>query len=684
MTGKDPTTKIETICIPKALARVLTPNHPCAKEAEKMKKHLFGMALLTCLVVISGVASAQITNIGDIQVYDAITGLPNSPFEGQSVTVSGGITVVKGTYNGGTWYLQDATGGMTFYDTAAGPFALGDIIEVTGTVSYYSGEIQLSSPSAVFISAGTPVAATTVDLSVLDYENVGMIIEVIGDIAATSFGADSGTFSVTNGPDTLLCYIDRDTGIDFSAMAVGDAYSASGPLVNYNGLLEIKPRFQADLVENPGGDTLPVISGMDSPNWVVEMADPLVITASIVDDSAVVSANLYYADSDGTTQGAFSSVAMSNVGGDTWSGTIPGGHSGAQIDFYLEATDDGAQTVTNPANAPVGFHSAAVGFTSLYAINTVDPDSPDQISPLLDRFVNITGVVTAGTGTATGAQSRFVVQEMSKRPLTKSYAYGGILVYEGSGTYEYFRGDEVEINGQVGDFNGLNEMIPLSANSVKTLSFDATLPEATVVSTRELADNSLLDGNGILGTRWESVWVKTHPSAVVDTLGYGEYIISSSSSRADSLDVDPIAVLAYQPTIGDVITIESYITFAGGQFEIVPFSDAFITQTGLSAVDDTPAIQVAGGFRSVAPNPFNPMTEIKFVVNRDNLVQLNVYNIRGQKVRTLVQDHMSANEYKFEFDGKNDAGQNLASGAYFARLRIGKEVVQVRQMMLVK
>ncbi len=72
------------------------------------------------------------------------------------------------------------------------------------------------------------------------------------------------------------------------------------------------------------------------------------------------------------------------------------------------------------------------------------------------------------------------------------------------------------------------------------------------------------------------------------------------------------------------------------------------------------------------------------MVNRDNLVQLNVYDIRGHKVRTLVQGAMSANEYKFMFDGKDDAGQGLASGAYFARLRIGKEVVQVRQMMLIK
>ena len=86
----------------------------------------------------------------------------------------------------------------------------------------------------------------------------------------------------------------------------------------------------------------------------------------------------------------------------------------------------------------------------------------------------------------------------------------------------------------------------------------------------------------------------------------------------------------------------------------------------------------------MAPNPFNPQTNIKFVVNRNNLVQLNVYNIRGQKVKTIVQDRLDANTYDFVWDGKNDAGQNVSSGTYYARLRIGAEVVQVRPMTLLK
>lgn len=643
-----------------------------------MKKHLFSVALIMCLIGV-GTASAQYTNIDDIQVYTA--GLPDSPYAGTSVTVLG-VVYERGQYSSGSHYIQSANGsGISIYLSGGGA-DLGDEVEVTGTVGAYSGEIQLGSPSFAVLSSGNTVIPTPTELSAcFDYELVGTLVSTVGIVTSVS----APNFFITNGSDTLQVYIDSTTGIDLGAVNVGDEYKVTSPLITFNTTIELKPRFQSDLVEDPFGDTVPIIADVNAANWIIGSADPLVITATISDNSAIASATLYYADSDGTTQGAFTSVAMANIGGDTYEGTIPGGHSGAQVDFYVEATDDGAQTVTSPGAAPTTFMTASVGFTSLYDVNTVHPDSAYTGSPLRDRFVTIKGIVTAGTGVATASASRFIVQEMDKNPATNSYAFGGILVYEGSGTYEYFQGDEVAISGQIDEFFGLTEMIPLNADAGVIISFSNALPEPAKVSTRELSDNTLDDGTPIMGERWESVWVKTFPSSVVDTLGFGNYILSSTSARADSVDVDPIAVLAYAPTIGDVITMETYMTYAGGQFELVPFDDAFIINTGLSAVDDTPTIMPAGGFRSVAPNPFNPATTIKFAVNRASLVQLNVYNIRGQKVRTLVQDNLSANdEYTIFFDGKDDAGQGLASGAYFARLRIGKEVVQVRQMMLVK
>ena len=95
--------------------------------------------------------------------------------------------------------------------------------------------------------------------------------------------------------------------------------------------------------------------------------------------------------------------------------------------------------------------------------------------------------------------------------------------------------------------------------------------------------------------------------------GFGEYVVCDNAVLTDSLVVNPNVELSYVPDPGDVLRVTSYMDFAFNEREIVPFADEFIIQTGLTAVDDTPTIQSAGGFHSVSPNPFNPIVNIKFV-----------------------------------------------------------------------
>lgn len=646
-----------------------------------MKKHLFGAALL-CLVAASGMALAQ--TIDDIQYYDPETGDPASPYAGQSVTVSGAIYVLKGTYNSGTHYLQGATGGIQFFDSQAQTLTYGDQVEVTGTVSAFGGEIQLAGPNVTYLGPGPePTPTSYLPEEVLfDYETVGSFVSVIGTVTAVS----SSSFELAAGDSSLVVYRDSDTGINLGDVDLGDTYMVWSPAVNYNGLIELKPRRQGDLVENPTGDTVPVIDNINCANWVPMAMDNIVVTADITDDNAVASASLYYRGNDGETPGSWNMAAMTNVGGSSYSGTIPGGLGYPQVDFYVEAMDDAAQVVTNPGDAPEGFVTVAVGLTSIYDVQyPVHPDSANQASQLNGEIVNVRGVVIAGTN-QTVAPSQFYVQEPEKNSETNSYAYGGVLIYEGSALYPYYQGDLVEVGGEVSEYNNMTEILPHNGNAVNLVDFGQDLPAPSRVSTRVLADDSMpeVDGNPRLGEPWEAVWVETFNATVLDTLGYGEYIVSDTGARVDSLVVDPLLELTYEPMMGDVLKITSYIRYVGGDYVIVPTSDESIIVTGFSAAEDAPQILPAGGFRSVHPNPFNPSTNIKFAVNRDNLVQLNVYNIRGEKVRTLVQDQLPANEYTFVWDGKNDAGKNVASGQYFARLRIGKEVVQVRKMSLVK
>ena len=83
------------------------------------------------------------------------------------------------------------------------------------------------------------------------------------------------------------------------------------------------------------------------------------------------------------------------------------------------------------------------------------------------------------------------------------------------------------------------------------------------------------------------------------------------------------------------------------------------------------------------PNPFNAQTRIEFEVAEKDRVSLEVFNILGQRVRTLVRDLRPAGNYQIIWDGKNHGGIPVASGIYFYRLRSGHRV-QTRRMVLLR
>ena len=84
------------------------------------------------------------------------------------------------------------------------------------------------------------------------------------------------------------------------------------------------------------------------------------------------------------------------------------------------------------------------------------------------------------------------------------------------------------------------------------------------------------------------------------------------------------------------------------------------------------------------PNPFNPATTIKYALPQAADVELTVYNVVGQVVRTLVAEHQSAGRYVVEWDATNDNGHSLSSGMYFYRLEAGGEFHEVKKMLLLK
>ena len=85
---------------------------------------------------------------------------------------------------------------------------------------------------------------------------------------------------------------------------------------------------------------------------------------------------------------------------------------------------------------------------------------------------------------------------------------------------------------------------------------------------------------------------------------------------------------------------------------------------------------------SVAPNPFNPRTSIRFTVPGVADAQLDVFDARGRHVRTLLESRIEAGEHRVVWDGRTDGGGLAASGVYHARLRAGSTTETVRMVLV--
>ncbi len=83
------------------------------------------------------------------------------------------------------------------------------------------------------------------------------------------------------------------------------------------------------------------------------------------------------------------------------------------------------------------------------------------------------------------------------------------------------------------------------------------------------------------------------------------------------------------------------------------------------------------------PNPFNPVTSIAYSLPARSHVTIEVYNVLGQKVRTLVEETKSAGSYRIEWNGNDDVGRPVSTGVYLYRFQAGN-VVQTKKMLLLK
>ncbi|HOH98713.1 MAG TPA: T9SS type A sorting domain-containing protein [Candidatus Cloacimonadota bacterium] len=207
--------------------------------------------------------------------------------------------------------------------------------------------------------------------------------------------------------------------------------------------------------------------------------------------------------------------------------------------------------------------------------------------------------------------------------------------------------------------------------------------------------------------------LKTSYYTYVDNPDYETLMIESIENAPDYLELGvfqgdtcigarvfegyPMQVLAYSDsTCFEELEIKIY-TGDKGEHELVPIkissgSDVYSenriypTNRGFRTLtlraDEVvvpPIFAVHGNF----PNPFNPSTIIKFSIPDKGKVKLTVYNLRGQKVKELVNEEMEPMLYSVVWDGRDETNRRVGSGVYFYKLQYGGKSV-TRKMALMK
>lgn len=101
------------------------------------------------------------------------------------------------------------------------------------------------------------------------------------------------------------------------------------------------------------------------------------------------------------------------------------------------------------------------------------------------------------------------------------------------------------------------------------------------------------------------------------------------------------------------------------------------------SVDDELTAPFVTGMVGNYPNPFNPETAIIFSLSERSNVRIDVYNVLGQKVTTLLNEEKELGQHRVVWSGKGDTGKTVGSGVYFYKMTTGK-YTQTKKIMLIR
>jgi len=145
----------------------------------------------------------------------------------------------------------------------------------------------------------------------------------------------------------------------------------------------------------------------------------------------------------------------------------------------------------------------------------------------------------------------------------------------------------------------------------------------------------------------------------------------------DELQEDTSYIFSYTPLVNGWHEVKGVISNENYDLPKI----WWINVTGGTGINNDVASNRAILHQNI-PNPFNPETSIKFNLVESGHASLEIYNIKGQRVKTLVNNHLSSGEYNFVWNGKDENGNQVASGLYLYTLKTQDISIQKKAILL--
>jgi len=241
--------------------------------------------------------------------------------------------------------------------------------------------------------------------------------------------------------------------------------------------------------------------------------------------------------------------------------------------------------------------------------------------------------------------------------------------------------------------NGVEATTTGPADPVWTSAFAMLRVDLTVDIDFDVNVPDPLDGSGEPGQSVDYVFtvqntgegIDFYELDVISATGWAVEILGSSTTDyVYPASSTTVSVRVHIPADAPMHYIDDVTLTATSAMDSGVFSSGVVSTEVVttSASDFDPFIPGIFKLSQNYPNPFNPSTTIQYTLERSANVELCVYNVIGQKIRTLTQGSYPVGTYEVEWDGTDESGSRVASGIYFYRLTAGDHSRTCKMMLM--